>query len=399
MQRPRWFIPALAGYMAMAAISIDILLPALPAMRKQFGLPTVSTRVSLLITSFFVGMAVGQLFYGPLSDGFGRKRPMTVGLVIFIIAGLGALTASSLGAMIVWRFFWGLGAAGPRSITMAMVRDSSEGDEMARVLSLIMAIFVLVPIAGPAVASVLLHFGSWRIVFAVPVAIAVVMCGFLAKMPETLPVANRRPVSPTALRDAARVVVGSKPTVGFGLAVVFLFGAMSSYVGGVEVIFDDVYHRASLFPLLFGVVAVCFGSASFFNARLIRRFGLPRMLRTGAICAVAATVLMFAIGFGFHGKPPLVIFVGSLMVMLPSASMLVPNCNTAAMLPLPQIAGMTTAVLGTTATAGGALLGAISNGAFDNTVRPFVGFALVYVLCAAACILLVGRSLRLPDPQ
>jgi MFS transporter, DHA1 family, multidrug resistance protein len=389
---PRYFIPAMAGYMGMAAISIDILLPAFPALRKQFGLPPDSTKVSWLITAFFLGMAVGQLIYAPLSDGLGRKPPMAVGLVIFVIAGIGAMTATSLGAMVLWRFLWGVGAAGPRSLTMAMIRDTSEGDRMARMLSLIMAIFVLVPIAGPSLASLLLKVGSWRLVFAVPVGLAVVMFFVLARVPETLVPSRRRAVGPSALVEGARAVFRSRVTVGYGLAVVFLFGAMSSYIGGVEVIFDEVYHRAKLFPVLFGVIAVCFGTAAFLNARLVRRFGLRTVLRRGALLAVVNTALLCGIVAAFDGKPPLALFVASLALMLPAASMLVPNCNTAAMAPMPHIAGMTTALLGTTATAGGALLGAVSNRAFNGSASPFANYAFVYIICAAVCIMFVGRT-------
>lgn len=388
---PRYFVAALAGFMGMAAISIDILLPAFPAIRRNFDLPSDSTRVSLLITSFFFGMAGGQLFYGPMSDRYGRKKPMLVGLCIVVFAGLGTITAPSLAIMIAWRFLWGFGAAGPRSLTLAMIRDTAEGDSMARTLSFIMAIFVVIPIVGPVVASLLLHLGSWRIVFGMPILFAAWMLFVLTKMPETLPASSRRSVGPSALWDAVRAVFRTRATVGYGLAVIFYFGVMSSYIGGAEVIFDDVYGRGSQFPVIFGVIAICFGGASFLNGRVVSRFGLERVLQIGCLAAVAGTGVLLVAVLGFHGKPPVGLFIATLALMLPCVSGMVPNCNTAAMAPLPHVAGMATAVLGTTATAGGAVLGATSNRAFHGSAMPFAVFAFVFTVCSAVSILVISR--------
>lgn len=384
----------MAAYMGMAALSIDILLPAFPDIRREFALPPDSARVSLLITAFFFGMAVGQLFYGPLSDGVGRKRPLAVGLVIFAVAGVGTVMATSLGAMVIWRFVWGFGAAAPRSLTMAMIRDTSEGDAMARLLSMIMATFILVPVFAPSVAALLLKVTSWRWVFAVPIVMAVVQLVTLRWLPETLAPQRRRSVGPSALVEAARAVVTSRRSMGYGLAVVFLFGVMSSYIGGSELIFDDVYGEGSRFPLIFAVVAVCFGTASLFNGRVVGMFGLARVLRVGSLLAVALAALMAAVIWFTDGKPPLIVFIALLCLMLPVTSALVPNCNTAAMMPLPHVAGMATALLGTASTAGGALLGALSNRAFDNSARPFAGFAFLYIALAAASIRFLGQPTR-----
>ena len=391
---PRYFVPALAGFMGMAAISIDILLPAFPAIRRNFDLPSDSTRVSLLITSFFFGMASGQLFYGPLSDRFGRKKPMFVGLCIVVFAGAGTVMSTSLAMMIAWRFLWGFGAAGPRSLTLAMIRDTSEGDSMARTLSFIMGIFVVIPIVGPVVASGLLHVGSWRLVFSLPIVFAFWMAFVLTKMPETLPVHRRRSVGPGALWEAVRAIFRTRATVGYGLAVVFYFGVMSSYIGGAEIIFDDVYGLGDQFPLIFGAVALCFGTASFLNGRVVGRFGVGRVLRAGAFLAVGASGVLLLVVLSFGGKPPAFIFIVVLALMLPCVSGMAPNCNTAAMAPVPHVAGMATAVLGTTATAGGAVLGAMSNRAFHGSVTPFAAFAFAFTCCAASSILLIARPLR-----
>ena len=392
---PRYFVLALAGFMGMAAISIDILLPAFPAIRKSFDLPADSTRVSLLITSFFFGMATGQLFYGPASDRYGRKRPLMVGLGIFVFAGVGTVLSTSLAMMIAWRFLWGFGAAGPRSLTLAMVRDTSVGDSMAKTMSVIMSIFVVIPIVGPVIASGILKVGSWRLVFWLPIVFGFWMLFVLTKMPETLPESKRRSVGPAALWQAIQVIFRTRVTVGCGLAVVFYFGIMSSYIGGAEVIFDDVYGEGARFPLIFGVVAICFGTASFLNARIVGRFGLSKVLRVGSLTGVATSGALTALVLGFSGKPPVILLILGMAVMLPVISGMAPNCNSAAMAPVPHVAGMATAILGTAGTAGGAVFGAISNRAFNGSSTPFALYAFGFATLAACAIHFVARPARL----
>ncbi len=392
---PKYFVLALAGFMGMAAISIDILLPAFPAIRKAFDLPADSTRVSLLITSFFFGMATGQLFYGPASDRYGRKRPMMIGLGIFVFAGVGTVMSTSLAMMIAWRFLWGFGAAGPRSLTLAMVRDTSVGDSMAKTMSVIMSIFVVIPIVGPVIASGILKVGSWHLVFWMPIAFAFWMFFVLTKMPETLPESKRRSVGPAALWDAVKAIFRTPVTVGCGIAVVFYFGIMSSYIGGAEVIFDDVYDQGARFPLIFGVVAVCFGTASFLNGRIVGRFGLSRVLQVGSLLGVVSTGALLALVVGFGGKPPVLLLILGMAVMLPVISGMTPNCNSAAMAPVPHVAGMATAVLGTAGTAGGAVFGAISNRAFNGSSTPFAVYAFIFASFAAAAIHGIARPTQL----
>lgn len=384
----------MAGYIGMAAIAIDTILPAFPEIRKDFGLPSDSARPALLITSFILGMAAGQLFYGPLSDRFGRRRPMAVGLCIYLAAGIGSVLAPSFTALIVLRFVWGFGAAGPRSLTIAMVRDTSEGDRMARAMSTIMAVFIVVPVVAPAIAAGLMHLGPWRIVLWMPIVAAAVLLVILRWIPESLPPDRRRPLNAGSIASAARTVVSNRATVGFGLASVFLFAVMSSYIGGIEVILDDVYGKASQFPLIFGAVAVFFSVGSLVNGRLVGRFGLHKVLRGSAFAIVGVGAIHLAVALVWSGKPPLAVLIVALIVMLPAVAGTNPNCNTAAMTPMAHIAGTAAAVLGTTSMAGGAVLGALSNAAFDNSVTPFAVFAFAYVTMAAACILFIGRPGR-----
>ncbi|MFT3851815.1 MAG: multidrug effflux MFS transporter [Ilumatobacteraceae bacterium] len=387
----REFVAIVAGCVAMAALSIDLLLPAFSDIRTEFGLGPDSTDPAKLITSFFLGLALGQLAYGPLSDRYGRKPLLYSGLVVYVVGALGAVLAPSFGALVACRFVWGLGAAAPRSLAIAMVRDSSEGEHMARTMSHVMATFIMVPVFAPALGAAGIAVAPWRVVFWIPIVAAIAVALWSIRLPETLPADRRRSVSPRALLEAFRAVVTTRETLAFGLAVTALFGIMTGFVGGAEIIFKEVYGQEQLFPLLFGLVACMLGVGNVVAGRLVMSVGLARLVRLGAGYVVVAGAGFTALILATDGEPPLWAFVVALALFLPGAMSLVPSCNTAAMAPVPHVAGMAAAVLGTLSTAGGAILGALIDSAFDGTVRPFALRTLIYAVVAAFAILVLAR--------
>jgi DHA1 family bicyclomycin/chloramphenicol resistance-like MFS transporter len=387
----REFLAIVATCMAMAAMSIDLLLPAFGDMRAEFGLAPDSTEVSRVITAFFFGLALGQLVYGPLSDRFGRKRLLYVGLLVYVLAAAASTTTEHLGTLVACRFVWGFGAAAPRSLALAMIRDTHEGDRMARAMSNVMATFILVPIFAPAIGSVALAFAEWHIVLWIPVVAAGVLVLWTFRLPETLPPANRRPVSPQSLVEAAAAVVRNRQTLAFGAAATCLFAVMTSYIGSTEVIIDEVFGQKDLFPVLFGLLAVGLALGSLLAGRLVMRIGLARLVRYAAVYVAGTAALLAVVAVASDGHPPLWLFMAATALMLPGVTALVPNCNTAAMAPLPHVAGMAAALLGTISTAGGALLGSVVDGAYDGSVRPFGIGALVFALLALGFVLLAGR--------
>jgi DHA1 family bicyclomycin/chloramphenicol resistance-like MFS transporter len=393
------FVALVATCMAMAAMSIDFMLPAFPEMREEFGLAPDSNEVARLVTTFFLGLAVGQLVYGPLSDRFGRRKPLYAGLVIYAIGATACALTPTLGATVAFRFVWGFGAAAPRSLALAMIRDSFEGDRMARTMSHVMATFILVPVFAPAVGAAAMVVAPWRIVFWIPVAAAGGLALWMLRLPETLPPERRRSVSPSALWEALRLVFRSRETVAFGLAVTFLFGIMTSYVASSQLIFEDVYDQDDLFPLLFGLIACMLGVGSLLSARLVMQMGIAGLVRAGAFYMLAATGLFTVLVLATDGKPPLWAFCVACGLMLPGVTVLVPNCNTAAMGPVAHVAGMAAAVLGTLSTAGGALLGSMVDEAIDGSVRPFALGALVYGAVAAFAILVLARRVPTAPPE
>lgn len=373
----------------MGAMSIDVLLPAFPEMRKEFGLEAGSPRISLVITAFLIGMALGQILFGPASDRFGRKPVLMVGLLVFVAGGLLAAFSSGLTMMIVGRLVWGIGTAAPRSILVAMVRDICSGEEMARVMSTVMAVFILVPVFAPALGSALLTFAPWRIVLWIPILGAVLLLGWISQIPETLRPEHRRSVGLASLSEALSSVVRSRQTVAYGLAQVFLFGIMASYIGGSENQVNDVLQREGQFALIFGVIAASLGVSALVSARIVERLGLHRLIRFGAAWMVFTGSVMLIVVLVTNGRPSVWAYVGCLVLFMPSVAVLNPNCNTAAMMPVAHVAGMASAVLGTVATAGGSIIGAISNRAFDGTMTPFAIQAFVVACLAAASVFLL----------
>lgn len=387
---PREFVGLMASCMGMVALSIDLMLPAFPDVREEFGLARDSTATSWIVTAFFLGLATGQLVYGPLSDRFGRKPLLYVGLGIMVIAATASAVAPSLGAVVVCRVLWGIGAAAPRSLALAMVRDTYGGDLMARTMSLIMATFVLVPVLAPSVGSAILAIAPWRTLFWLPALAALGVMLWARRLPETLAAHRRRSTSPGALVEAAREVIRTPQTVGFGIALTCIFGIMIGYVAGSELIIDEVFDREDQFPLIFGVLALFMAAGSFLNAWFVVRIGLFRLLRLAAIYLVGAVALMASIAVVTGGRPPLLVFGISIAVLLPAVAVIMPNANAAAMLPLPHVAGTAAALLGTSSTAGGALLGSVLASRFDGTIGPFAQGVLVFGLLAAAGVILLG---------
>jgi len=388
----REFVALVATCMGMAALAIDLMLPAFADMRSDFGLAPDSTEVSRVLTAFFLGLAAGQVVYGPLSDRFGRKPLLYAGLVVYVVSGAAAALMPNLTGLVICRVFWGLGAAAPRSLALAMVRDAYGGERMARTMSMVMAIFMLVPVFAPGLGAVALAVVPWRVLFLVPVAAAVGLALWATRLPETLPPERRRSVAPAALLQAVGAVVRNPQTAAFALVITCLFGIMTSFIGSFEIIVSDVFDQERLFTVIFGALACTLGAGALFNARLVLRVGLyPFIRRTAAYLVVVACALA-AVALVTDGRPPLWLFCILLAALLPGMSVLLPNSNSAAMAPVPHVAGMASAVLGTISTAGGALLGSQIDGAFDGTIRPFAYGVAVFAAVAAITIFFFARS-------
>ena len=388
----REFIAIVTALMASGALAIDLMLPAFPDMRQEFGMSSDSTQVGWIVTAFFLGMAVGPWIYGPASDRYGRRGLLFGGMALYIASALLACVAPSWEWVIVSRFVWGLGAAAPRTLSIAMIRDRFEGNAMARLMSNIMAVFLLVPILAPGIGAGLIAIAPWRIVFWFPAVIASVLMLWATRLPETLEPERRRALTRSAFVQALKEVVGHRQTVCFTLAIAFLFGVMTSYLASSEVILSDVYGYGSWFPLFFGSVAIMLALNSLNNARLVHKIGITQLVRRMVVVAMCTSFVFLLISRLNHGHPNFWLYAISLACVIPVAQGLVPVCNTAAMIPLPHVAGTASAIISTVTTAGGALLGNIGSSAFNGTVQPLAIALMAYVLIAAVLILIGATS-------
>lgn len=380
------FVGLIAILMAMTALSLDMMLPALPDIGQALGLREPNHR-QLVITFFLLGFAFGQLIFGPLSDRFGRKRPLYVGLAIYTAGSLLALFAQDATTMFAGRALQGFGAAGPRVIAVAIVRDRFSGHAMARIMSFVLMIFVAVPVLAPSAGQGIMLHGPWRGIF---VALLVIGLAALlwawARLPETQAPEARRPLTFGRLADTARTIVTTRQTVGYTLAFGFCYGILMTYIGSAEQIFVDLYGQRAWFPLMFGGTALAVLFSGLVNSRLVGHLG-PR--RVGHLALLGLVLVCGAMACaGFPEKPPLIVFILFATATMFCFSLISPNFNALAMEPMGKIAGAASSFVGFYTTAVAAAFGWIAGQAFDGSVRPLtIGFTIMG--CAALAAVLV----------
>lgn len=371
----REFLALLSLTMAQTALSIDLLLPAFGEIRAAFDMPPDSPAAAATVTAFFVGLAAAQVFYGPFADRFGRKPALYAGFSLFALGALGAALAPSFGLLLASRVLWGIGGAGARVITLAIVRDVYEGDRMARTMSLLMAVFILVPVLAPSVGAGIISVAPWRAVFWFCALYVAAVALWAIRLPETLDPANRIDLRFEGVRRAARLVVTQRAAMAYVAAMTVLFGSFASYLASSELIMEDVFGIGDRFPLVFGALAALMGAAVLTNASIVLRFGSRRIVAYGLTVYIAVAVILLAVSAAAGGRPAFWAYAPGLAGVLCMHALLIPNLNTLAMEPMSRVAGTASALIGTAQTGGGALLGSMVDRAFDGTVVPLsIGF-------------------------
>lgn len=389
----REFIALMSMTMASAALAIDMMLPAFPAMRAEFGLGADSNAVALVITAFFLGLGAGQPVWGPLSDAVGRKRVLWIGLGLYGLAAAGAVLAPTLPLLLVLRFLGGFGAAALRVVALGIVRDAFAGAEMAKALSYIMAVFVLVPIIAPTLGTAILLTGvSWHGIFVVLAAFAGVLAMWLTRLPETLPVEGRIPLRWSSVWQALLVVARHRFAMSLTLAQTAAFGFFFSFIASSQLIISDVLDLATWFPLIFAASAAVLGTGVLLNPRILDRFGLRGAVRVAVAIYLVGTIGFAVVALLTGGRPPLALYMVGVVPILFAQALLIPNLNSSAMVPMGRIAGTAAAVIGSIATLGGAALGAGIDRLYDGTLTPLA-------LAGAAAGLVVLAAWRFADSR
>lgn len=366
------FVLILSLLMSLTALSIDAMLPALPAIGDELGVQHVNDR-QLVISTLFLGLAFGQLFFGPLSDSTGRKPAMYAGFAIYIVGAVLAVLAASFPIMIVGRLLQGVGASAPRAITLALVRDRFGGHTMARVMSFIMTVFILVPMLAPTLGQTVMLFAGWRAIFLALVAIALFgLAWFALRMPETLPPERRAPFSPRRITRAVHEVITNRTALGFTVSTGLVGGAFLGYLNSAQQIFQEQYALGELFPVIFAVIALAIGLASLTNTRLVLRYGLRFLVKR----ALRVIVLLAAVALGAAaltgGHPPLWFLMAYLMTSFFCVGILFGNQNAIAMEPLGHLAGVGAAVVGSLSTLIQMPLGTAIGQGYNDTVFPLI---------------------------
>ena len=376
------FVAMVALLFSLVAMSIDSMLPALGQIASDLNAYSPNSRQHVL-TAFFAGLTVGQLIYGPISDITGRKPAIVAGIILFVVGGLMCSFATTYETMIIGRVIQGFGAAGPRIVSAAMVRDLYEGRAMARVMSFVMAIFILVPILAPSIGQVILFFGDWRLIFMALVATAILSLIWISfGQRETLPEERRSPFSAGPILQSAYECIRNPVTMGYALGTGFIFGAFICYLGTAQQIFQEQYTLGRLFPVFFGVLAASIGIASIVNARLVMRFGMRKLskLALRGACILSAAFLIVVIGLGGH--PPFWMFMVYMFVNFFFCGLLFGNYNALAMEPMGRIAGVASAIIGSLTSLVALVCGTIIGQLYNGTVIPLVAGFAALAICA-----------------
>jgi MFS transporter, DHA1 family, multidrug resistance protein len=370
------FIALVALTFSLIAMSIDSMLPALGDIAADLGAGDPNDR-QLVLTAFFGGLTLGQFIYGPISDSTGRKPAMYAGIACFIAGGLVCALTHDFTTMILGRVLQGFGAAGPRIVAMAMVRDLYAGRAMARIMSFVMAVFILVPILAPAIGQLMLLIADWRAIFYGLVIVGAIDFLWLAmRQEETLKPADRVPLSLGHILRSAWEALSNRVTLGYTLATGFIFGAFISYLGTSQQIFQEQYGTGKLFAVFFGILAAGIGLASITNAKLVMRFGMRNLSKWALRSACILSLGFLVIAWLLDGHPPLWAFVAFMTMLFFFNGLLFGNYNALAMEPMGHIAGVAAAVIGSLSSLVAVSAGTPIGQLYDGTVIPLVaGFA------------------------
>jgi DHA1 family bicyclomycin/chloramphenicol resistance-like MFS transporter len=377
-------IALLAALMALNAVAIDSMIPALEDIASHLGV-TDENRRQLVLIIYTLGFGVGQLFWGPLADRFGRKPMLTIGISIYVVFAFLCSAAPTFEILILARLFQGAAAAATRVIVLAMVRDLFEGEAMARVMSLVAMVFMVIPVLAPSIGQLILTVGPWQAIFwALGLFGAVVGVWAFLRIPETLKDEHRRTLGLSDLLEGARAVVTDRQSLGYTLAQTALFSGLIAYIASIQQIVFDVFRRPELIGIVFGAVAAPMALASFTNSKLVGRFGLRRVAHTGvvafALLSLGHAAIATFLGEGLPG------FVIGQALVLASFSFCAANMNTLAMERMAAVAGMASSIQGVVSTVLAALAGFAIGQAFNGTQIPYLwGLAI----CGATGLVLV----------
>jgi len=377
-------VAMVAALSALNALAIDIMLPALPDISREFALARDNDR-QLVVVAYVALFGVSQLVYGPLADSFGRRSVLIYALGIYIAGSVLSVVAPTFELFLAARCLQGVGAAATRVIATAVVRDLTEGRRMAQVMSMAMTVFMIVPIVAPGLGQLILFVAPWRWIFGALLIYALIILAWAVfRLPETLKPEYRAPFNPRAILSNYRAVFRERQTIGYMLATTFVTGCLFGYITSSEQIFVDVYQLGPAFPIAFGAVAIAISCGTFMNSRLVVAQGMRRLSHTMTITFTITAAILAALAVtGAAGFWTFTIFIAAAFAMF---GFIASNFNALAMEPVGRIAGSASALYGGVTATGGAIIGGFIAGGFNGTPAPF---AIGLALCGVATLLTV----------
>ncbi|WP_457311903.1 multidrug effflux MFS transporter [Sphingomonas sp. UYAg733] len=386
----REFVGLIAGLMALTALGIDSMLPALPAIGASLGIASDNER-QYVITVFLIGFGVAQLVHGPLADRYGRKPILGAALVAYVVANMVAAYSGSFMLLLVARFIGGTAIAASRVVTIALVRDCYSGRAMARVMSLAFIVFMAAPVIAPTFGQAVLLVGSWRLIFwGIAGVSAVILAWFWWRMPETMHEADRMPLSAARLADGFRLAVTDRWSIGYTLASTALLGGLYGYINSIQQILFDIFHRPDLLVPVFAATAGTMAVANLLNSSIVMRVGTRRISHTAltVLIILAGTHLVIA----WSGWETLWSFAILQALMMGCFGLATANFGAMAMENMGHIAGTASSVQGFITVTAGALIGALIGQSFDGTTVPlYLGFFVAGVI-ALIIVAIVERG-------
>jgi DHA1 family bicyclomycin/chloramphenicol resistance-like MFS transporter len=370
------FVAIMALLMSLVALSIDGILPALAVIGNDLGVKSTKDH-QLLITMIFLGLGFGQLIFGPLSDSFGRKPIIYVGFLMFAVASVICVNTNSYEVLITGRILQGIGLASPRTLSIAMIRDSYEGDYMAKVMSFIVMIFILIPIIAPTLGQFLMLTYNWQAIFNVQLGLGIlVIFWFWKRQPETLADSNRIPFRSATLKSGFIEFFKQQQAVAFTLISGFITGSFMVYLSTSQYIFEVQYGLGEDFPLIFASLAVGVGFATYLNGVFVVRVGMKRIALVSLI-SYTLSALIYVLMFFNKENPPLWILLIFFSIQFTSVGFLFGNLRALAMQPIGHIAGVGAAINGFVSTVMGVIIASVIGAYISTTVWPlFLGFTV-----------------------
>ncbi len=389
---PKEFTVLVAMLMSIVAISIDALLPALGIIGKELG-ATTANQPQLLISMLFLGLAFGQLICGPLSDALGRRPILFGGFSLYVVGTVICYQAESLEVLMFGRFIQGLGVAGPYISAISLVRDLFHGAQMARIMSLVMMIFVLVPAIAPTLGQAIMFVADWRGIFEMYLVYAgILVLWVIFRLKETLPKSNRIAFSRKGFYDGFKEVLTNRITASYTVCMGLFFGSFIGYLNSSQQIFQVQFETGSMFSVYFGLLALVLGASSLMNSRIVEKYG-AKLIAFRSICVVVIVSTLFLCLHAFVDIQLWMFLIYAATIFF-SFGLLFGNFNALAMEPMGHVAGIASAVIGSVSSIMSLSIGTIIGQMYNNTLVPVSsGFMVMGTL--ALCLMFWAEKGRL----